>query len=144
MTEGQELLVALAKQFGLQDFVETGTSYGGTFRAVEGYFKRAFTIEFHGVKPELAAIYSFSDIVHLFAGVSGDRLAEILQRYAVTRALFWLDAHTNVTPVDDGQNQVPKELAAIAQFAPDSLVVIDDITFENGRYRVNSSYDFEI
>lgn len=55
-------------------------------------------------------------------------LADILQRHAITRALFWLDAHVNDRP-----DQLPAEFAAIERYAPDSLVVVDDITDEGAR-----------
>jgi hypothetical protein len=141
MTQSQELLVTLGKQHNLTDFVETGTQAGNTFRAVRGSFDRAFTIDLG----DPATDYVESEKFFFFYGSSGDRLGEILQAHNVTRALFWLDAHGNQTWYkDDGNNQVPKELEAIALYAPTSLVAIDDITYEHGEYWVNDSYRFVI
>jgi hypothetical protein len=141
MSEPHEHLIALGKQFDLKDFVETGTQKGVTFRAVRESFDRAFTIEMGE---------SLDDCVEegkyfYFRGSSGERLAEILQTHEITRALFWLDAHGNETYYrDDGNNQVPKELDAITAHAPDSLVVVDDITFVRGERWVNTSYGFVV
>ena len=78
-------------------------------------------------------------------------LGDAIQKYKITRALFWLDAHGNETFFkDDGNNQVPKELEAITQYAPNSLVVIDDITWEKAipneetKRWVNRSYEFVV
>lgn len=132
----RERLIRLAKLFNIRDFFETGTQGGHLFRDVQGHFDRAFTIELaDGQAPGLVAEFAGSDRVFLFTGSSGDRLGELLKEHKITRALFWLDAHGNETFfVDDGKNQVPKELAAIAQYAPDSLVVIDDVIFQNSRH----------
>jgi hypothetical protein len=154
----QKSLVSLGKKFGLKDFVETGTNFvdngqmGGTFLAVQKYFDRAFTIDLvEKLSPALTNLFVDSDRVFLFCGSSGDRLGPILQEHKITRALFWLDAHGNETSyVDDGNNQVPRELEAITKYAPDSLVVIDDVTWakaepehETKRW-VNSSYELVI
>jgi hypothetical protein len=141
MNEHHEHLITLGKKFDLKDFVETGTQKGVTFRAVRESFDRAFTIEMS----EYPDDYVEEGKYFYFRGSSGDRLAEILQTYEITRALFWLDAHGNETYYqDDGNNQVPKELDAITTHAPDSLVLVDDITFENGEYWVNTSYRFAV
>lgn len=138
MTESQDLLVNLGQRFNLRDFVETGTQAGNTFRAVRESFDRAFTIDL-GSDPDTVESGRF----FTFHGSSGDRLAEILQKHDIRRALFWLDAHGNQTFYkDDGNNQVPRELDAITKYAPDSLVVVDDITLEPDGYWVNDSYHF--
>jgi len=139
----KDLLLELAQRFNLRDFVETGTQSGNMFRAMQGHFDRTFTIEILGAPADLYSDFSNVNSAFMFTGSSGDRLPEILRDYKITRALFWLDAHGNQTWYkDDGNNQVLKELDAIAQYAPDSLVVIDDITFASGKFWVNDSYEF--
>jgi hypothetical protein len=141
MTPYQNLLVNLAKQFNLRDFVETGTLSGYTFRAVREYFDRAFTIDLTEVPGDSVE----QDRFFFFRGSSSERLGDILQTHKITRALFWLDAHGNETFYkDDGNNQIPKELEAITKYAPSSLVVIDDITLENGKRWINTSYELVI
>lgn len=148
MSPNAERLVGLAKLFNIRDFFETGTCNGALFREVEGYFDRAFTIELHGPPSRIVAEFSGSGKHFLFTGSSGDELGRILQEYKITRALFWLDAHGNQTFFnDDGNNQVYKELDAITKYAPDSLVVLDDVTWEKGKDGrvlrwVNTSYEF--
>jgi hypothetical protein len=139
MTVNRNILIALGKQFDLRDFVETGTNAGGTFRTVRDSFDRAFTIDL----TENASDFVESEKFFFFRGSSGERLGEIIQTHKIERALFLLDAHMNQTfYVDDGNNQVPKELEAIALYAPTSLIVIDDITKHKGKYWVNDSYEF--
>lgn len=128
MHPSHELLINLAQRFALRDFVETGTCGGDTLRAVQGAFDRMFSIEIRGINPELQADFAGTDKLWLFHGSSGELLADILQQHTVTRALFWLDAHANDKP-----DQIPAELAAIEQHAPESLVVVDDITDEGPR-----------
>ena len=143
MTVSRNVLNRLGKEFNLRDFVETGTGVGGTFRAIRESFDRAFTIEL----TETPRDYVESERFFYFRGSSGERLGEILQTHKITRALILLDAHGNQTfYVDDGNDQIPKELEAVALYAPASLVVIDDITQPrpDGKYWVNDSYEFKI
>ena len=141
----KNLLLELARHFGLRDFVETGTLIGSMLRAMSGNFDRMFTVELNGCPPELYSDFSRDKDVHFFTGSSSDLLPTILQDYNIKRALFWLDAHGNQTWYkDDGNNQVPKELEAIEKYSPNSLVVIDDITQANGKIWVNDSYEFVI
>ena len=149
MSVHQDVLIRLGKLFDLRDFVETGTLAGYTFCAVQEYFDRAFTIDLHEPRPELRAKFAQSDRVFLFKGSSGDRLGEILNTHKIVRALFLLDAHGQETFfVNDGNNQIPKELEAINQYAPSSLIVVDDITWEKAKPQeetkrwVNTSYEF--
>lgn len=137
LSPAQSLLVNFGRQFNIRDFVETGTQAGTTFRIVAEYFDRGFTIDIDAPPSHI------SKGLFYFKGSSGELLANILQEYKITRALFWLDAHGNRTfYTDDGNDQIPKELDAIAKYAPDSLVVVDDITFRDGCYWVNESYRF--
>ena len=143
LSDREQLLVDFGKMFDLRDFVETGTLIGTMFRAVQPGFERAFTMDINGPTPSLMEEFVKSDRVFLLAGSSGDMLGYILQKYNITRALFWLDAHGNETYyVDDGNNQVPKELAAIEKYAPDSLVLVDNVTLVAGKRWINTSYPF--
>ena len=145
LSDREQLLVDFGKSFDLRDFVETGTLIGTMFRAVQKGFDRAFTIDKEAPTPGLAAEFADSSRVFLLTGSSGDMLGDVLQKHKITRALFWLDAHGNETYyVDDGNNQVPKELAAIEKYAPDSLVVVDNVTVYKGEYWVNTSYVFTV
>lgn len=90
-------------------------------------FDRMFSIEIRGTNPALLDEFPVGKL-HLYGGSSGSLLADILQQHKITRALFWLDAHANDKP-----DQLPAELAAIECHAPESLVVVDDITDEGPR-----------
>ena len=141
MTVNRNILIRLGEEFNLRDFVETGTNVGGTFRAVREHFDRAFTIDL----TENAFDFIESEKFFYFRGSSGERLGEIIQTYKITRGLFLLDAHMNQTfYIDDGNNQIPKELEAITLYAPTSLVVIDDLTFARNKYWINDSYEFNV
>src|ERR1700729_2919221 len=99
----ETLLIELARRFDLRDFVETGTNNGDMFRAMLGHFDRMFTIEIDGPPPKLLSEFFDVKNAFLFKGSSGDLLPEILQKYDIKRALFWLDAHGNQTWYkDDG------------------------------------------
>lgn len=144
MTNIQRVIL-LQEKFNFPDFVETGTLIGTMFRGVQDRFERAFTIDLHGSTPSLVEEFGKSPRVFLLEGSSGDKLGAVLQEHKITRALFWLDAHGNETHfIDDGNNQVPKELEAIKKWAPNSLVLVDDVTHEKGRVWVNSSYLFVV
>lgn len=142
ITGPQARLIQLGEHFNVRDFVETGTQQGNTFRAMKGHFARRFTIDIHGQE---LVVEELSENSFAFKGSSGDLLGGILQKHNIIRALFWLDAHGPQTfYVDDGNNQVPKELEAVAQYAPDSLIVIDDITEARGTVWINDSYKLVI
>ena len=119
----QSMLVALGQHYGLDTFVETGTSGGNTVEAVRKHFRLVLSVEKEGLSSR------FKDVpnVRLYHGSSSEMLPKMLEEHEVKKALFWLDAHGDGKPTDDG-DQVPKELQAIERQAPDSLVVIDDIT----------------
>jgi hypothetical protein len=144
------MLIALGHYYGLRIFVETGTYYGGTVAAVHEYFDNVYSIELDdGAFANCRKIFKDVPNVHILHGASGSVLCTLLDSlqlwYAGPRALFWLDAHAFGTDSPEG-NQVPKELAAIERFAPESLVVIDDITptGPGSSFMVNDTYPFVV
>jgi hypothetical protein len=148
----QTLLMAVGEHFGLKVFVETGTQAGNTVAAVHEAFDAVYSIEvFEAFYIRAQAIFADVPNVHLILGSSEKVLADVLKKEGITRALFWLDAHgegllTAVQPMYLQQgNQLYKELQAIEQQAPDSLVVIDDVfqKVSNG-YMVNLVYPFVV
>lgn len=138
----QSLLMAMGEHFHLSDFVETGTQSGNTVAAVRRNFSRVYSIELNEDFYK-AALVRFADVdnVHLVHGSSGDTLAPLLQRENITKALFWLDAHGEGKATAEG-DQLSKELQAIEQNSPTSLVVIDDMIKGINGYEVNFSYPF--
>jgi len=138
----QAMLIALGQHFGLTVFVETGTCAGNTISAVLPYFEAVYSIElnkeyFHNAIERFQIIKN----VFLFSGSSGELLPKILSTEEIPEALFWLDAHGEGLPTEEG-DQLYKELKAIETYAPTSLVVIDDVIKKNGKYEVNFCYPF--
>jgi hypothetical protein len=138
----QAMLIALGQYFSLHNFVETGTCAGNTVAAVQPYFRWTYSIELNDEYYK-NAMNRFSGVKNLwlFNGSSGEILGDILEGEFIEKALFWLDAHGEGLPTEEG-DQLYKELKAIEAYAPTSLVVIDDVIKKNGKYEVNFCYPF--
>lgn len=141
-------MLAVSRRYQLVTFVETGTDAGHTVEAVRHHFSKVYSIE---SKPEnfraVQARFSGVENVKLFEGFSSLVLPCVLQGHGISRALFWLDAHAYdqnggyATPEGD---QVPGELRAIAAYAPESLVIVDDVEVGAHGFTVNSCYPFTV
>ena len=122
------LLLHLAKKFNLRTFVETGTHWGGTLKAMQPHFKELYSIELseHWYQHAIGMFWNVRNVC-LIQGDSGVELEKLLDRVPDQRPLFWLDAHysggdTALAPVDP----LVSEVQAIIRLRPNALIVIDD------------------
>lgn len=122
----RELMLSLVADYGLKNFVETGTQSGDTVLHVEPYFEQVHTIEV-GVLPYLQSRERLAACprVKCWFGSSPGVLAKILPLLAAP-TLFWLDAHYSGpgTCMLDCECPLMAELAALR--TPHGVIVIDD------------------
>jgi hypothetical protein len=106
-------------RFHLEVLIETGTQYGQMINAMRKHFRDLYSIELDDTNYALAvrnfAPYSY---VHLRHGDSAVELPKLLQSIAEP-CLFWLDGHSDRTPVMD-------ELRAIFAHGRQHVILIDD------------------
>ncbi len=124
----QELVLRLAKEFGIGTFVETGTHKGNTSAWASAHFSKVVTIEgsehwYERTKPRLDALGNVSMIL----GHSREVLPKVVQELPGP-ALFWLDAHWSGRQTAGVDEQCPllDEIAAVNQSAHDHFILIDD------------------
>ena len=124
----EALVLALKKQLGIDEFIETGTYQGGTAAWAGGHFPRVTTIElspaFHA-----AALVRFQPQPHVRAlcGGSVAVLHEVVP--ALTRpALFWLDAHWSGLDTAGREAECPvlEEIAVINASPLPHVIMVDD------------------
>ena len=124
-------LARTLKDFGLDTFIESGTSAGDTTARmlIEGA-TRVYTIEaWRQAFTEACQRFYADERVDLRFGDSGELLHEILRDNGGRPALFWLDAHYSGdgTAQLDKQTPIVAELKAIAEDDCDGhCIVIDD------------------
>jgi len=111
-------------------FIETGTFEGDTLDTIKSYFPKCISIEYsHEYYVKALSRFENDDTVTILHGDSGEVLADLLAKSNDDSILFWLDAHQCV--FDDEtehllQTPILKELAAVKQFGPNSVILIDD------------------
>ena len=126
----QYLVLALARHFDSDDFVETGTFRGDTAEWASRHFKRVTTVE-RSPEHHLAASARLSAFanVRCVLGSSEECLAGILP-FVAPHALFWLDAHwcggKSSTAGKDAACPVLQEISAINRAGFDQIILIDD------------------
>jgi hypothetical protein len=131
----RDLLIALGEHFDLNVLVETGTYKGNMPAACQNHFDEIWTIELSDdLYQKATERFKNAPNVHCVHGSSGAWLPNFLPTLVWAsppsgkRVLFWLDAHCfGDNAHTTCEFQVPLELAAIAKFAPDSFVVVDDV-----------------
>ena len=109
-------------------FIETGTYHGDMVAAMLSETVEIYSIELGDDLYKCATErFASNPKVHLFHGDSGQVLYSILPQFS-GRLLFWLDAHYSGGETARGELSTPilKELDAILEFAPDSVILIDD------------------
>ncbi len=130
----QAILLGLARRYSLRLFVETGTSFGDTVRAMIPHFDCLWTIELGDrLYAEAQEMFRDATNVHLIHGDSGRELGRLIPQLDAP-TLFWLDAHYSGGPLRGatsarGEKDTPilEELDHILSAAdPRSAVVIDD------------------
>ncbi len=89
----RDLALLLARQFGIKDFIETGTFMGRVLEWAAVSFERVVTIE---VRPDFLAgaraKWGHLANVEFILGDSAQALAEVCKKLKGP-GLFWLDAH---------------------------------------------------
>lgn len=124
----RELIRDFGRRFGIRAFIETGTCWGTTVGAVLTNFDQIKSVEVEESFHKFALKkYGAEKHVKLYLGSSSERLPQMIQETERRPILFWLDAHiTGGTTINLG-DQIAGELKAIDEFAPDSVVLIDDV-----------------
>lgn len=123
----RELIRDFGRRFSIRAFIETGTCWGTTVGAVAECFDEISTVEIE------ESFYKFASKKYAYTGAkfyfgsSSEKLPAMIQNTTRRPILFWLDAHiTGGTTINLG-DQIAGELKAIDEFAPDSVVLIDDV-----------------
>lgn len=122
--EKRQLLIDSVLSFGIDTFVETGTSDGETVRSLSPVCDRVYSVE-------LAEDFYYNAIrntldlrnVLLIHGNSGEVLQWLMQ-YIKEPSFFWLDAHFNGR--GDGSNPIMDELRHVFYPKIPHVVFIDD------------------
>ncbi len=124
----RHVMVALARQFGLREFVETGTHMGETAAWASGFFDHVFTVEnsevlYRETSKRLAGMRNMT-FLH---GSSPDVLPEVLSALRGP-AVFWLDAHWcgGVTAGADRECPLLEEIEMLNATNEDHFLFIDD------------------
>jgi FkbM family methyltransferase len=125
-----EFLAEMARIFGAEVFVETGTFFGDTADVARNFFREVYTVEL-GQDLYAAAVQRFAqyDNCHVYQGDSADVLKAILPSIK-GKILFWLDAHYSkgITAKGKANTPIVAELYAIKQSGiNDAIILIDDI-----------------
>lgn len=125
-----KLVEALARHLPFEVFVETGTYKGETVDRVKPYFKQVYSIELSDHFASLArARFQNDPKVRIIPGDAGVELKNLIPEIAGKSALFWLDSHWCDDTGTEGaasQCSLMKELAAIGELNPQSVILIDD------------------
>ena len=89
-------LEQMLKNFGIKNFVETGTGDGSSMDKVllTEIVDNAYGIELDDeLYANLAEAYAGIDYMHLYKGYSEDKMANVMDDIDDEPAMFWLDAH---------------------------------------------------
>jgi predicted O-methyltransferase YrrM len=116
----QRAVIGLGEEFGLTILIETGTQYGQMVSAARKRFREIYSIELDSRRQEAARRqFAREPHVHLLLGDSAVVLPRLIE--SITQpCLFWLDAHTQSSPL-------VSELNAILRHpVPGHVILIDD------------------
>lgn len=117
-----------AAEYGIENFVETGSADGDTCLAVQESFARLDTIEIvPTVQRRTAQRLSVYSHVHCYLGDSADLLPKILAEINAP-CLFWLDGHYCGSLEARAQKDTPvvEELEIIFATGLPHLILVDD------------------
>jgi hypothetical protein len=129
----QQTIAALAREYGADVLVESGTLHGDMPYAMRNHFRTIFSIELSNELHAIAAqrLRGYPHI-HLLHGDSGQVLAEWVPRLN-GRAVFWLDGHYSGGITAKGALETPivQELTAVLMANSnrpnnEHLILIDD------------------
>lgn len=119
----QNVVQQYGQRYGTSRLVETGTYLGDMIEAMNGNFAHIYSIELDkGLHDRARERFAGQDHIELIEGDSAAHIGRILGELDGT-ALFWLDAHSDQTPIYE-------ELTQILD-APDQghIILIDDARF---------------
>jgi len=122
----RDLLVSLAKRYGMHDVIETGTGMGDLAEWLRHAFRNVWTVELDDASHQRClARFAGVENVMLYPGDSSLFVAKFAQRGP---HLFFLDAHYSGPGTAKGVTDTPvrEELAAIYADGLDHVAVIDD------------------
>lgn len=124
-------LQEIARLFGADTFVETGTFLGNTAAAAAEVFPEVHTIELsQDLSRRAAERFAHNPQVHVHQGDSAEVMPALVRSLA-GRAVFWLDGHYSEGFTAKGAENTPilQELRAIQQeSATDHVLLIDDLS----------------
>jgi len=115
----QRTLREYATRFNLPVLIETGTQYGQMVNAMRKNFREIYSIELDDTNYELA-VKNFAPYpqIHLLHGDSAVELPKLLKSISEP-CLFWLDGHSEQTPIME-------ELRAVFSHPYKHAILIDD------------------
>jgi hypothetical protein len=122
-------LIYLGQRFGLKTFVETGTHYGGTLKAMQPHFDQLYSIELsdHWYQHAIGMFWDVRNVC-LIQGDSAIELPQLFKRLPNGPVLFWLDAHySGGDTACAAEDPLAVEVQTIIRTRPDALIVIDDM-----------------
>ena len=144
----QKNVRTVAKRFGLEAFVETGTYLGEMVQAVKNEFDVLYSIELSPYFYRLARRrFRKDENVHIVEGDSAQQLGPVVQSLNLP-TLFWLDGHYSGGRTGKGEDDTPitHELRQIVENAsvPYAVIVDDARCFvgENGYPTANQFRHF--
>ena len=124
----QKIIAELIQNSDMQNFVETGTYYGGTAIWASNLFGKVFTIEKSAeLHKDVVSKYGGVNNVEFFLGDSRACLREIVATLNEP-TVFWLDAHWSggLTYGEADQCPLLEELDIINSCQAETYIFIDD------------------
>jgi hypothetical protein len=120
------LTTKLARKYGIDCFVETGTFHGDAARFAATLFPRVVTIEIKREYQEQAILQSPGTNIEFLLGDSASVLPDVVAGLAGS-ALFWLDGHAGAGFYADEDNcPLLSELRAIGASPHPHVILVDD------------------
>ncbi len=102
----QDVVQEYALRYGLATLVETGTYLGDMIEAVKNHFTRIYSIELEkDLHDRAKERFEGRNHIELIQGDSSKHIGRILDELSGP-ALFWLDAHSDQTPIYEELTQI--------------------------------------
>jgi hypothetical protein len=123
------------RRYKLKTFIETGTLYGETTKAVSSVFERVVTIELDDdLHRKAMGRFKSSPTICCVHGDSAQILPNVLKSVKEA-SLFWLDGHysAGITARGDKDTPINDELSAICRHSiKNHVILIDDASLFTG------------
>lgn len=123
-----KLIRQLATEFAIENFVETGTAYGGTALWASEHFKKVFTIEYcQEIYEQTVGKFGHITNIKFLQGDSRTEVTKIVQQLDGA-SFFWLDAHWSggITYGENDECPLLEELSIINKSSFENFILIDD------------------